>query len=65
MLLYTILLRMVTYYVEIGKSIDALNEQKKLLQSRSEFTHREFSSQSQEIDITEEYDSDTERKWRG
>lgn len=50
---------------EIGKSIKGLNEQKKLLQSRSEFTHDEFSSNSQEIEITEDYDSDTERKWRG
>ncbi|KAF6041377.1 URI1 [Bugula neritina] len=47
---------------DIEKSIQQINEQKRLLKTRKDFTKREFAVD--EFDITEEYNSDEERKWR-
>ena len=49
--------------LDIATSIGKLEEQKRLLESRADFTKQEFSEG--EVDITEEYDSDEDKKWRG
>lgn len=52
--------------IDIEKSIAALEKQLHLLQSRVNFTSQEFpGAASNEVDITEAYDSDTERQWKG
>lgn len=40
-----------------------LEQQKELLKSRTDFTKHQLSTD--EVDITEEYDSDEDKKWRG
>jgi len=54
---------MLLCFADIEKSIQQINEQKRLLKTRKDFTKREFAVD--EFDITEEYNSDEERKWRG
>ena len=51
------------FFVDINRSIENLEEQKRLLETRADFTKQEFTAG--EVDITEAYDSDEDKKWRG